>query len=456
MVSNIKQLLVQAEAAHNAADWSSLIQYLQQLILGADSEHPEIVKNREYLLKLTLSMLEMGDFQQRWEITKVLTNLGNIAIPPLVEILEDEDAEEELRWYAARTLGEFKHPEAIASIVELLKNDRDEELKAIAATALGQMGTVAIASLTELLLDENTRLLAVRSLCCIRQPETITPLLSVVQDPQAAIRAAAIEALSSFHDERVPPVLLKALDDTAATVRRAALLGLGFRPDLHLHQALDLITRLQPKLYDFNLDVRCAAAVTLSRIGSDDAAKHLFDLLISPQTPITLQLETIRALSWVGTLSSLEYLQEALNQSTSETVWQEIVTVLGRVQKSQLTTPATEILLQILRCLSCGTLPERRASLRDAPRTLTHHPATEISSIKSAIALSLGQLGEMQAIEPLISLLGDSNASVRLHAIAALKNLDGEATHQQLQQLANNDAITPDLKQGIAIALAEW
>ncbi|MEH2212260.1 HEAT repeat domain-containing protein [Nostoc sp.] len=433
MVSNIKQLLVQAEAAHNAADWSSLIQYLQQLILGADSEHPEIVKNREYLLKFTLSMLEIGDFQQRWEITKVLTNLGNIAIPPLVEILEDEDAEEELRWYAARTLGEFKHPEAIASIVELLKNDRDEELKAIAATALGQMGTVAITSLTELLLDENTRLLAVRSLCCIRQPETITPLLSVVQDPQAAIRAAAIEALGSFDDERVPPVLLKALDDTAATVRRAAVLGLGFRPDLY--QALDLITRLQPKLYDFNLDVCCAAAVTLSRIGSDDAAKHLFDLLISPQTPITLQLETIRALSWVGALSSLEYLQTALNQSTSETVWQEIVTVLGRVQKPQLTTPATEILLQIL---------------------LTQHPATEIASIKSAIALSLGELGKMQAIEPLILLLGDSNASVRLHAIAALKNLDREATHQQLQQLANNDAITPDLKQGIAIALAEW
>ncbi|MDZ8034083.1 HEAT repeat domain-containing protein [Nostoc sp. DedSLP04] len=441
MVSNIKQLLVQAEAAHNAADWSSLIQYLQQLVLGADSEDPEIVKNREYLLKLTLSMLEMGDFQQRWEITKVLTRLGNIAIPPLIEILEDEDAEDELRWYAARTLGEFKHPEAyaesvgevIASIVELLKNDENDELKAIASTALGQMGTVAIASLTELLLDENTRLLAVRSLCCIRQPETIMPLLSVVQDPQAAIRAAAIEALSSFHDERVPPVLLKALDDPAATVRRAAVLGLGFRPDLH--QALDLITRLQPKLYDFNLDVCCAAAVTLSRIGSDEAAKHLFDLLISPQTPITLQLETIRALSWVGTLSSLEYLQTALNQSTSETVWQEIVTVLGRVQKPQLTTPSAEILLQILR---------------------SPHPATEIASIKSAIALSLGQLGEMQAIEPLISLLADLNASVRLHAIAALKNLNEEATHQQLQQLANNDAITPDLKQGIAIALAEW
>lgn len=432
-MSNINQLLVQAEAAYNAADWSSLIQYLQQLIFGADSKHPDIVKNREYLLTLGLSILEMGDFQQRWEITKVLTYLGDIAIPPLIEILEDEGAEEELRWYAARTLGEFQHPEAITPLVELLKTDEDEELKAIAATALGQMGTVAITSLTELLLDEETRLLAVRSLCCIRQPETITPLLSVAQDPQAGIRAAAIEALSSFHDERVPPVLLNALYDIAAIVRRAAVLGLGFRPDLH--QALDLVTRLQPKLYDFNLEVCCAAAVALSRMGSDDAVKHLFELLISPQTPTTLQLESIRALSWVGTPSSLEYLQTALNQITSETLWQEIVTVLGRVQKPQLTTPAAEILLQILR---------------------SHHPATEIASIKSAIALSLGQLGKMQAIEPLISLLADRNASVRLHAIAALKNLDGKATHQQLQQLVNNATLTPDLQQGIAIALAEW
>ncbi|MCC5620316.1 HEAT repeat domain-containing protein [Nostoc sp. CHAB 5715] len=432
MVSNINQLLVQAQTAYDAADWSSLIQYLQQLILGTDSEHPEIVKNREYLLKLTLSILEMGDFQQRWEITKVLTRLGNIAITPLIEILEDEDTEEELRWYAARTLGEFQHPEAIAPLVELLKTDEDEELKAIAATALGQMGTVAITSLTELLADEDTRLLAVRSLSYIGLPETITPLLSVVQDPQVAIRTAAIEALSSFHDERVPPALLNALNDIAATVRRAAVLGLGFRPDLR--EALDLVTRLQPKLYDFNIDVCCAAAVSLSRMGCDEVAQQLFKLLISPHTPLPLQLETIRALVWVGTPSSLEYLQTAFNQSNSETLWQEIVTVLGRVQKPQ-TTPATEILLQILR---------------------SQHPATEIASINCAIALSLGQLGEMQAIEPLISLLAVKNVSVRLHAIAALKNLDGEATYQQLQQLANNTALTPDLQQGIAIALAEW
>ncbi|MCC5638629.1 HEAT repeat domain-containing protein [Nostoc sp. CHAB 5844] len=394
MQGNINQLLVQAQTAYDAADWSSLIQYLQQLILVEDNQHSE------HLLELALSVLEIGDFQQRWEITKVLLRLGNIVIPPLIEILEDEDAEEELRWYAARTLGEFQHPEAIAPLVELLKKGEDEELKAIAATALGQMGSIAITELSALLQQEDTRLLAVQSLAYIRHPETIKPLLSVVQDAEVAVRATALEALSSFHDQRVPPVLLQALDDVVATVRRIAVLGLSFRPDLCAK--LDLVERLQTKLYDFNIEVCYAAATALSRMGGDVAALHLFTVLMSPHTPTTLQLEIIRALVWVGTLSGLEYLQQALDQTKSEILWQEIVTVLGRVEKPQLATKATEILLELL----------------NSP-----HPATEIPNIKSAIALSLGQLGNQQAIESLTILLTDDNEQVKLHAIAALKKL---------------------------------
>jgi HEAT repeat protein len=431
-VNNIKQLLVQAQAAHDAADWSLLVQYLQQLILVKDSTHIEII-DPEQLLELAISILERGDFQERWEIAKVLTRLGNIAIPALIEILEDEEAEVELRWYAARTLGEFQHPDVMSSLLDLLKTSEDEELKAIAAAALGQMGTVAITKLTELLTQQNTRLLAVRSLSYIHSRETITPLLSVIQDSQAVVRATALEALSSFHDERVPPVLLNALDDIATTVRRTAVLGLGFRPDLCAE--LDLVTRLQPKLYDFSLEVCCAAAIALSRMGSDEATKQLFKVLISPHTPQTLQLESIRALIWVETVSALEYLQKALDQTTSETVWQEIVTVLGRVQKPQLTVPAAEILMHLL---------------------FVQHPATKIANIKSAIALSLGQLGNIQAIKPLILLLADPDQVLRLHAIAALKKLDGNVAHQQLQELASNATLTPDLQQGIAIALAEW
>lgn len=393
-MNNIGQILAQAQAANHAGDWSSLINYLQQLILVGKDE-----ADREYLLELALSALEMGDFQQRWDIAKVLISLGNITINPLIEILEDEDVEDELRWFAARILGEFPHPDVINPLVEFLQTNQDEELKAIAASSLGQMGAVAIPKLTELLKDEQTRLLAVRSLAYIRSKETITPLLTVVQDSQAAVRTAALEALSSFHDERVAPVLLQALEDLSAPVRRAAIVGLSYRPELCAE--LDLIAKIQPRLYDFNIEVCCAAAVALARIG-DDAAQHLFTVLISPHTPITLQLEIIRALSWLESLIGLEYLQQALNHLNSATLWQEIVTLLGRVQKPELKTPAAEIILQMVQAA---------------------HPATKINSVKSAIALALGQLGYSQATELLNQMQQDPDEFVRLHAIAALNKL---------------------------------
>ena len=207
--------------------------------------------------------------------------------------------------------------------------------------------------MSELINQTDTRLLAVRSLAYIRRTETILPLLSVVQDTQAIVRAVALEALSSFHDERVPPVLIHGLDDLSATVRCAAIQGLSFRPDLCAE--LDLVAKIQPKLYDFNIEVCCAAANALARMGGDDAAQHLFTVLISPPTPITLQLEIIRALIWLESISTgLEFLQQALYRLTAKTVWQEIVTVLGRVQKPELTTLATTILIEAWQVSTSG------------------------------------------------------------------------------------------------------
>jgi len=41
----------------------------------------------------------------------------------------------------------------------------------------------------------------------------------------------------------------------------------------------------------------------------------------------------------------------------------------------------------------------------------------------------------MQAIDPLIQLLADADAGVKLHVITALKQLAPQAAHSQLQQL---------------------
>ena len=433
----------QAQVAHSTANWSLLLQCLQQLILeesgqrrsigGFSSPVPtENASLETKLLSWAMDVLEFGDFHQRWDVAKLLPKLGKSAYTSLMEILADEDADEELRWFSVRILGNFNHPDVIAALVELLKTSVSVEEKAMAAAALAEIGASAVAAITELLAESDTRLLAVRSLSYIRHSETIAPLLSVVRDPQIEVRAAAIEALSSFHDSRIPPVLLNALEDLGASVRREAAIGLSFRPDLR--EELDLVNRLLPRLYDFNLDVCTAAAIALGRLGTDAAATGLFQVLHSSHTP-AVQIEIVRSLGRVGTENSLEYLRSSLDRLASKTIWQEIVTVLGRIEQQQLKPLAAEILIELLK---------------------SHHPATENANVKQAIAMSLGQLGEIIAIDRLIQLLADTDAAVRLHAIAALKQLAPESVYHKLEQMTRDADLTPELQQGVAIALQEW
>jgi HEAT repeat protein len=107
--------------------------------------------------------------------------------------------------------------------------------------------------------------------------------------------------------------------------------------------------------------------------------------------------------------------------------------VLGRIEEPVLKTRATQILIDFLN---------------------SEYPAAKTATIKQALAQAWGELGEIGAIDALVGLLAEPTDSVRLHAIAALKNFP--TTHQQLEQLAADENLTPALKQGVAIALAEW
>ena len=84
------------------------------------------------------------------------------------------------------------------------------------------------------------------------------------------------------------------------------------------------------------------------------------------------------------------------------------------------------------------------------------HPALKHPPIQQTIITTLGQLGEAAARPALIQLLAETDLGVRLHVIAALKQITPELTHSHLQQLAAQDNLEPDLAEGIAIALQEW
>ena len=396
--------LEEATMAAEHQNWSLLNQCLCQMVEAENLATAEAEVNRQLALNYALEILEAGDFQERWDVAKLFPKLGMMAIAPLINILEDEDAEEELRWFVARILAHFNCPEVISALIAILKSSESEELSAIAAETLANLGQNAIAALTELLAAAETRFLAVRSLCAIRRSEIITPLLSVVNDQQVAVRAAAIEALSSFADSRIPPILLQALKDLAAPVRREAIIGLSLRNDLQ--NELDLVSEIIPLLWDLNLDVCVAAANALGRLGTDAAADALLKVVISPHTPTSLQLQCVRSLGWIGTPKALNYLAQALSVE-SVVIYQEIIMVLGRVEQANLAANATEILINALK---------------------SSHPAIADPNIRKTLAVSLGELGNLLGIDALNQLLTDVDLGVKLHAVAALKKL-GVSAH---------------------------
>ena len=429
----MSNILEQAQVAADRQNWSELVQCLQQLPLKG--HQPLEIQNLEKALSLAIEVLEYGDFQDRWDVAKILPNLGNRAIAPLIDLLENEDADTEQRWFAARIIGKFDRPEVIEALAKLVKNS-DEDLSQIAAETLGNLGPTAVASLTNLLLQEESRQFATEALAQIRRSETIVPLLSVVRDSQVAVRATAIEALSSFHDSRIGPVLVAALKDPATAVRKEAARALGVRS--YLNEEFDLVNLLKPLLWDIRLEVCSEAAIAIGRLKTDAAAAVLFELLRSPTTPISLQIETVRALSWMETATALAYLQQTLIAeftNTNSPVCQEIVTVLGRVEKLELKAAAAEILIDLLN---------------------TGHPAVHSPQIKKSLALGLGKLGDMRGLDALIPMLGDADNSVRLHCMAALKQLGTDEVRQKLENLLKQDNLELGFKEGIAIALQEW
>lgn len=416
--------------------------------------HSEVHSNSVHSLRLqsALNTLRMGDFQGRWEVTKLISNSGAAAIDPLLHILEEEETDWELLWFVARILGNIEHPAAVSALVNLLATTEHEEVAGMAATALAHHGAAAIAPLTELLQQDVTRLLAVQALAQIHHPDGVPPLLTMVADPDPAIRTAAIEALSHFYTPAISSVLLTALEDVVASVRKAAVIGLGIQTaHVDAVNATNLVERLQGRLRDFNLDVCCQTAIALGRIGTNQAADALFEVLQSPHTPFALQLEAVRALARMDTPHALGHLQLLLKNSITAAnpvpaaiqsiaavlpfdVQQEIITVLGRVETPETQAQAAQILLDLLHI--------------SAPLLTPKH--------KQTIALSLGQLGQLQALDALIHLLADTNASVRFHAIAALKQLNWQQSHQRLHEYANRSNLDEFLKQGVTMALQEW
>ena len=397
----VREILQQGFVAGQKQDWLAVSQQLQQLpvakIDGSTKQFILDADDWQKAFKLALDMLTAGDFQHQWTIAKIFPLFGRKVIAPLSILLKDEQLEVEVRWFICQILGKFPEESVVLILIELLQSTTDNELMAIAGKTLIAIGDRAIDSLVGLLSQPEYTLLAVKSLSYIRTASTISPLLSVIECEDAEVRATAINALGSFHDRRIPPVLITALKDKASRVRKEAAIALGFRPDLCLE--LNLIQHLKPLLQDLNLEVCHEAAIALGRMQQNIANTALFEVLQADTTPISLKADLIKALSWSKLSSGITYLETAIDNASELTI-REIITVLGRTSRSELKPLAVGVL---------SNFWQKKQPLS--------------AQIRQMMATALGELREPTARPILEELAQDSDRKVQLHALSALKKL---------------------------------
>lgn len=396
--SLVTTILKQGTEAAVRQNWLEVSQQLKRLPQSQSKLFQLNDQDWQTAFDLALIMLLQADFQHKWEVTKLLPSFGSKSIFPLKKLLLDEEVDAEVRWFICQVLGNFPEQEVVFILVKLLQQTNDSELITITGKTLIKIGDRAIDALVELLSNPEHRLLAVKSLSYIRTVGTIAPLLDIATDQDPELRTIAIKALGSFHDRRIPPILITALQDKCSGVRKEAAIALGYRPDLC--QELDLITHLQPLLGDLNLDVCRQAAIALARMKQETATTVLFEVLQAQTTPTSLKLDLVKALGWSEISAGIRYLQQALTKA-GELVTKEIITILGRVSPPKLKLQSAQVLINFW---------QKKGQL--------YSP-----QIRQNLAISLGELGCDSAQPILEQLVADSDRKVKLHALAALKKL---------------------------------
>ncbi|WP_310484137.1 HEAT repeat domain-containing protein [Chamaesiphon sp. VAR_48_metabat_403] len=383
-----------AAAAAAGGMWSIAIDCLHKLPLDR-------IDGNDRVLDIALQILVQGDFEDRWQIAKIFPKLGEIAIQPLLNLVNDLDIDIEDRWFGARILGEFDRPQVVAALVDIIQKDREPELTAIAVGALTKIGTGAIVTLTAILATAAPaaqRRMAITVLAQIRHSQTIEPLISVIDDPDPQLRTLIIEALGSFHDPRIPPLLIAKLTDTAASVRKAAVTALSLRSDLAI--SLNLSQHLRPLLFDLDLAVCEATALGFARLPDPRVVTLLTELLVSDRTPTALKLSAILALGWIGSQSAVDSLVAALVDIDSDLA-PEIIVAIGKTELER--EYASILLIDYWESKFSATTPS--------------------PSIDREIATALGNLGNIASVPTLVKLSADLDDRVRLHAVAAIAKL---------------------------------
>jgi HEAT repeat protein len=170
---------------------------------------------------------------------------------------------------AAYTLGAIGSPRAVEPLLAALGDD-DRDVRSAAAHSLGRLGAIdAVEPLLDALEGRRIPQAIVCDALLDLGDDTVPRLLGLVDHPNAAERASAVELVGRLGDASDGRELVRRLMDTSAEVRAEAALALGRLG------ADDAAVAVRELLGDRVPFVRAAAAESLGLLSDDQAVAGL-------------------------------------------------------------------------------------------------------------------------------------------------------------------------------------
>ena len=276
------------------------------------------------------------------------------------------------------------------------------------------------------------RKFAAKELGEIGNTQAIPHLIKLLKDRYPEVRQFAAIALGKIGDTRAVPPLINALGDRQWVVRLAATRALGKIGDTRAVQPLiKAMGEVNESPYSSPDDSERGAAISaLGEIGDSSAVQPLIKAL--GDTHYDVRKEAAKALGQIGNPQAVQALRKA-----SKDYLQDV------------RTAAKEALIIIQKKLGLEKWTKTQVGQTTIPATTDAATQKKIDElinqlgdefvVRNHAAWSLGQIGDPQAVQPLIKALGDENEFVRRRAAWSLGQIGDSQAVQPLIKKALED-----------------
>ena len=311
---------------------------------------------------------------------KALISIGSSAVGPLTNALQHKL--EMVRKSAAFALGEIGDPRAVEALISALQ---DSHLNVYDESAWS-LGIIRDARAIEPLITAliNGNIYAEKALVEIGAP-AVTSLIAALQRTQSLARAKVAITLGHIADPRAVEPLMVAMQDTDNNVRISAISSLGSIGDARAAEALILA------LGDKNEEVRHSAIRSLEKIHLDARVQNEFLTVLIDSDPRIRRfaVQKLDELGWQPDDKEAGGVYWATKH-----VWQNCIRIGAPAVEALLSEFSLEPVSEIVEALA--KIGDTRAiqPLIDFSTTKVNHESNQRAQIRRTIAAILGTFGE--------------------------------------------------------------